>query len=275
MSHSVKRVSMYAALLVMLAFTLLPFLLMLITSLRSMNELMTSGPISWPNEWHWSNFVSAWKRGNFAVYYKNTIIFAAASVTLISLFSLLTAYVFSFLLFPGKKLLMLVVLIGLMIPHELLIIPLFSLLKSMSLLNTYWALILPTAAFYIPFGTFLLSGFISSLPYGVIESARMDGAGEVNILMKVIAPMLQPAIVTVAMFATISSWNSFLLPTIMIQKDELRTVSVGLNYFRSALFTDYPMMMAGALIIAFPVIVVYLILHRRMIEGLTAGSVKG
>jgi len=275
MSHSVKRVSMYAALLVMLAFTLLPFLLMLITSLRSMNELMTSGPISWPSEWHWSNFVSAWKRGNFAVYYKNTIIFAAASVTLISLFALLTAYVFSFLSFPGRKLLMLLVLIGLMIPHELLIIPLFSLLKSMSLLNTYWALILPTAAFYIPFGTFLLSGFISSLPYGVIESARMDGAGEVNILLRVIAPMLQPAIVTVAMFATISSWNSFLLPTIMIQKDELRTVSVGLNYFRSALFTDYPMMMAGALIIAFPVIIVYLILHRRMIEGLTAGSVKG
>ncbi len=271
----INRILLYTLLVVMFILTLMPILVMILTSVKTMNELIIHGPIAWPLEWRLQNIVDAWERGNFGVYYKNTMIITTATVILITCFSLVTAYVLIYFIFPGKKLLMGLLLFGLIVPLEAIVIPMFYLLKDLKLLNTYWAIILPNTALFIPFGTFLLSGFIRTLPYGVIESARIDGAGDIKILRSIITPMVQPAVVTLILFSSLSVWNSFLLPTVLIQKDDLRMVSVGLNYFQSLLYMEYPMIMSGALIIAAPIILIYVILHRRMIESLTAGSMKG
>ena len=113
------------------------------------------------------------------------------------------------------------------------------------------------------------------LPYALIESARLDGANERQTLFHIVAPPVRPALVALLIFTAMSSWNNFMLPTIMVQKDALRTVPVGLNYFKDQHFTDFPMMSSASIIIIAPIVVIYLIFQQKMIQGMTVGSVKG
>jgi len=255
--------------------TLLPFLLLIITSLRSMQDIVSNGPLALPEEWIFSNYPKAWKMGNFAVYYKNSIICAVVTVVCVLVLTLLGAYTFAFLNFHGKSFFFSLILLGLLIPFQQIMIPLFHQLKNLRLLNTLWAIILPQISLQIPFGIFLLRGFMRELPMSVIESARLDGANEWQTLFYVVTPLVRTSLVALLIFTTMSSWNNFMLPTIMVQKDSLRTVPVGLNYFKDQHFTDYPMMSAAANIIAFPIIAIYLVFQRRMIQGMTVGSIKG
>lgn len=255
--------------------TLLPFVLLLFTSVRTMEDISKNGPIAWPEKFVFSNFAEAWKIGNFAVYYKNSIIAAVVTVAVVLVLALLGAYVFTFLDFHGKKFMFSLILLGLMIPFQQIMIPLFHTLKDLHLLNTLWAIILPQIAIEISFGIFLLRGFMRELPYALIESARLDGANERQTLFHIVAPLVRPALVALLIFTAMSSWNNFMLPTIMVQKDALRTVPVGLNYFKDQHFTDFPMMSSASIIIIAPIVVIYLIFQQKMIQGMTVGSVKG
>jgi raffinose/stachyose/melibiose transport system permease protein len=255
--------------------TLIPFVFLIFTSLRSMPDIVTNGPLAWPEEFVFSNYARAWEIGNFAVYYKNSIITASLTVGSVLLLVLLGAHAFSYLEFHGKKLIFTLVLLGVLIPFQQIMIPLFHSLRGLKLLNTLWAIIMPQIAMQIPFGILLMRGFMRDLPASVIESARLDGANEWQTLVHIVAPLVRPALVSLLIFTAMSSWNNFILPTIMVQRDALRTVPVGLNYFKDQHFTDFPMMTAAAAIIAIPIVIVYLVFQRKMIQGMTLGSIKG
>jgi len=257
------------------AITLIPFVFLIFTSLRSMPDIVTNGPLAWPEKWIFSNYPKAWQIGHFAVYYKNSIITASVSVSCVLLLVLVGAHAFSYLEFHGKSFIFTLILLGVLIPFQQIMIPLFHTLKGLRLLNTLWAIILPQVAMQIPFGILLMRGFMRELPASVIESARLDGANEWQTLVHIVAPLVRPAMISLLIFTAMSSWNNFFLPTIMVQKDALRTVPVGLNYFKDQHFTDFPMMSAAAAIIAIPIVIVYLIFQRKMIQGMTIGSIKG
>lgn len=270
----VKRIPTYGMLLIFSFATLVPFVWIFLTSLRTTKDLIKNGPFVIPDAYHWENYAKAWKAGHFALYYRNSILVAVFTVIGVLLLSLLGAYAFAALKFKGQSFWFTLVLLGLLIPLEPIIIPLFHNLKALKLLNTYAAVILPQIALGIPFGIFLLRGFIKDIPKALFESARMDGSTELKNLVYIVTPLIRPALVSLLIFTVMSSWNSFMLPTIMIQSDNLRTVPIGLNAFRGRYTIDVALTAAGANIIAAPVIVVYLIFQRNMIRGMMMGALK-
>lgn len=261
--------------ILLVVFTLIPFAVLLLTALRSSEDLGKNGPISWPSEFVWQNFSDAWEIGNFSTYFINSLICMVVTVAFVLLLALLGAYVLSFHEFHGKQMILSVIMLGVLIPVIQIMFPLFHTLRDMRLLNTLWAIILPQTALQVPFSVFLMRGFMRDLPKSIIESACLDGANEVQTLTHVVTPLVYPAMVTLIIFTAVSSWNNFMLPSIMVQKDALRTVPVGLNYFKDQHFTNFPMMCAAAIIIILPILLVYLIFQRKMIQGMTVGSIKG
>jgi raffinose/stachyose/melibiose transport system permease protein len=166
------------------------------------------------------------------------------------------------------------IMVGLVLPVELVAIPLFYNLKSMGLIDTLWAIILPTIAINLAFGTFLLRGFIKDIPDSILESARIDGTNEFQNIWYIILPLIRPALISLLVFVFMYSWNGFMLPNIMIRSEAMRTMPLGLNFFRGKYNYNIPLSAAACNIIAMPVIVIYLIFQRNMIRGMMAGAVK-
>jgi raffinose/stachyose/melibiose transport system permease protein len=269
-----ERVPIYLMLIVFSLATLLPLIWVLLTSLKARKELVKHGPLAWPQSWNWANYLKAWTAGHFSIYFKNSIFIAVVTLVMVLLVVLLASYALSFLDFSGKPFWNYMVVLGLLIPFDLIMIPMFFDLKDFGLLNTRWAVILPQIALNVPFSIFLMRGFMKGTPGALLEAARIDGAGEFRILYSVITPIVKPAVISLLIFTLIGSWNNFMLPTIMISDDALRTVPLGLNAFKTKFTMDVTLTSAGAIIIALPVIVVYLIFQRRLLDGLTIGAVK-
>jgi raffinose/stachyose/melibiose transport system permease protein len=269
-----KRISVYGLLLIAALLTIAPFLLILNTSLRESADIIADGPLALPRMLHWENYFEIWKVGNFPIYFRNSMIVTAAIAFTIVLISLLASYAFSYMKFWGKELLFLFIILGLIIPVELIIIPLFHDLKAMGLLNSLWALILPQIALGMPFSVFLLRGFMKDIPASLLESARIDGSTEWKNMVYIIIPLVMPAVVAVTIFAVMGAWNNYIFPTIFIHDDALRTMPVGLDYFRSKFTMDFSMVSTSAMISALPTILVYVLFQRRIESGLTLGALK-
>ena len=268
------RLSDYLWVLLFSAYSLLPVLWVVMTSLKTNQELVRMGPLALPQTLRFDNYLEAWNAARFSTYFVNSILIAVLTVGGIVLFSVLIAYSLCYLHYHGKKLVDALVIFGLLIPFELIMIPLFYNVKNMGIMNTHAAVILPQIALWLAFSVFLMKSFMRELPISLIESARIDGAGEYRTLFSIVTPMVKPAVLSIIIFNLISSWNNFMLPTIMISSDKLRTVPLGLNAFRTKYSMDVALTAAAAVIIAAPVIVVYLIFQRRLITGLVVGAVK-
>ncbi|MFB5676188.1 carbohydrate ABC transporter permease [Paenibacillus terreus] len=270
----IRRLLVYIIMICTVLLTFSPFLLVISTSLKTMNEINIHGPLALPQIFHWDNYSRIWEVGNFVTYYKNSVMVTVVVVTFVVLLSLLGAYPLAYMKFKGKGIFFLVVLWGLTVPLDLIIIPLFNNLKSMGLLNTIWSLILPQIAMNIPFSIFLLRGFMKDIPYALLESARIDGSTEVKNLYYIIMPMLYPPMVSLIVFTAIGTWNNFMLPTILIQNDQLRTLPVGLNYFQTKFTMDYPMIATAAVVSALPAAIAYIVFQRNIISGVMVGALK-
>ena len=177
--------------------------------------------------------------------------------------------------FPGDSLIFGLILLGLIFPYEATVIPLYYDLQSFGLTNTYWALILPQIGLSVPFGTFWMRAFFRSTPRSLIEAARVDGASTFTILIRVLLPQAKPALLTLSALIFMYTWNEFLLALVMIQDPDKQTAPLGLSFFATATRAGDPTAVAAAaVIVALPVIVVYVILQRHFIRGITAGAVK-
>lgn len=275
MRGNLRKVWQYAALIFFALLILLPFLFMLATSLRPMMDLAKNGAMSLPESVSLDNYSKAWVKGSFITYYKNSIWITAATVGILLACVLPASYALVFLRAWGKRLVLALILFGLIIPFEQIMFPLFTNLRSYHLINTSWSVILPQVALGIPVGIMLMKNYMAGIPDEIIQAARIDGASEAAVLLRIVVPMTKPVISTLLVFFTISSWNSFMLPNIMLQKPEAQTLTVGLNYFKESNSADFPLMIAAAFVVALPVLLVYIIFQKRITEGMLAGSLKG
>ena len=219
------------------------------------------------------NYIDVWISGAFGRYLFNSALIAFCIVLGNLLFASMAGYVFARKQFPGKQILFLFILGSLIIPPQVLMVPVFILMKNLNWLNSYWALILP--ALVNPFNIFLMRQYISQLPTSFEDAARMDGAGDIQIFLKIILPLARPALAVVGINTFMGSWNTFLYPFLLTNTAEMRTLPVGLALYKSLQGVDWVHLMAGSSITAFPVIVVFLLFQRHIITGLTAGSSKG
>jgi raffinose/stachyose/melibiose transport system permease protein len=252
---------------------LFPFYLVLVTALKDQHRI-AENPLGLPTTWHWGVFQKAWHEGHFGSYFMNSVYVVVPTVTAVLGFSLLAAYAFATMRFRGRQLLFAVLLAGLTIPLEILIIPLFYQMLHLHLVDSLWSLILPQIAVGLPFGVLLLRAFIQDLPRDLMDAGRMDGCGQLRLLLHVVLPLCRPALLSLLVFIFMWTWNQFLLPLIMIQSEGARTLPIGLSYFQGRYITDLPLLMAGVTITFLPVVVVYVFFQRQIIRGVTTGAVR-
>ena len=266
------KVVTYTILVVFSIIALVPVLGILSTAFSSQASLSTG--FSLPDGLHWSNFVDAWHRGHFGSYLRSSVLVTVVVVLASAVLSTLAAYAFGTMRFPGSSVLFYVFLIGLTLPEEALVIPLYYDLRGAGLTDTYWALILPQTAQSIAFGTFWMRSYFRTSSRGLVEAARIDGCSSWTTLWRVLVPVGRPAITTMVVITFMWTWNEFLLALVMVTSEARRTVPLGLVFFQGQHSSDVSLLAAGAVLVALPVVLVYIVLQRRFIEGMLSGAVK-
>lgn len=230
------------------------------------------GESSWG---HFENFAKAWDQGHFAAYMKNSILVAVIVVAAALALSIMSGYVLGILRPPGGNILFYVFLLGIMVPSEAIVIPLFFDLRDLGLTDTLWAIALPQIAQSTAFGTFWMRAYFREVDPSIVEAARLDGAGNLRLLRSVLLPMGRPAIVTQIVLTFMWTWNDFLIPLIMSPSGKFRTAPLGLAFFQGQYTQGTVLLAAGAVLVAAPMIILYLALQRHFIAGMTEGAVKG
>ncbi|TDD76183.1 carbohydrate ABC transporter permease [Actinomadura rubrisoli] len=231
--------------------------------------------LSLPGGLDFSSFGTAWREGHFGTYLRNSLIVTTITVLVATTLSIMAGYALGAMRFRGAQVVFLLFLAGLTIPTETIVVPLYFDLRSVGLDNSYAGLILPQVAMSVAFGTFWMRAYFRSVPPALLEAARIDGASSWTTLWRVLVPIGRPAILTMVVLTTMWTWNEFLLPLVIINSDEgLRTAPLGLSFFQGAHKTDYSLLMAGALIIAAPIVIVYVFLQRQFIAGMLSGAIK-
>ena len=195
-------------------------------------------------------------------------------VAISTVLSILAGYAFGLMRFRGAQVLFYVFLLGLMVPLEATIVPLYYDMRDLGLTDTYWALILPQAGVSVAFGTFWMRAFFRSVPRSLVEAARLDGASSWSTLWRVVLPLGRPAVLTMIVLVFMWTWNEFLLALVMVSDESLRTAPLGLAFFQGRNTTDEALLAAGAIIVAAPVVIAYLFLQRHFIRGMLSGAVK-
>jgi raffinose/stachyose/melibiose transport system permease protein len=224
---------------------------------------------------HFGNLADAWEEGNFASYLRSSLIVAVAVVACSALLSILAGYAFGLMRFRGASILFYVLLLGLMVPMEAMIVPLYYDFRDLGLADTYWGLILPQIGTSVAFGTFWMRAYFRSVPRSLVEAARIDGASSWLVLWRVLLPLARPAVLTMTVLLFMWTWNEFLLALVMVSDEGLRTAPLGLSFFQGRHTSDLTLLSAGAVIVALPVVVLYVFLQRHFIRGMLSGAVKG
>jgi multiple sugar transport system permease protein len=280
--HPVRRTLMYALVIGTSLLMIAPLYWMFATSFKPTADIFASPPKWIPSPWTLNNYRDILQRSSeltFDRYFVNSVIVTVAIVSLNALFDTMAAYAFAKLRFPGRDVIFFLLLITLMIPFQVNLIPLYRLMVFFRNLNphlgidSYAALIMPSMVQV--FGIFLMRQFFQSIPDEVLESARVDGASEFRIIRSVVLPLALPGMATLAIFTFLAAWNDFLWPLLVTSTNAHRTLPVGVALTARRNTTNWGDTMAGTMLAAFPMIIVFLVLQRRFIEGLTAGAVKG
>lgn len=248
-----------------------PFIMTVIISFKDMNQFGVS-PYGLTFPLHWENYGAAW--AVVGRYIFNSIVVSGVSVVGVVVVAALSAYVFARFQFPGKELLFYLLLSLLMIPGILTLVPTFVLVKNLQILNTWWALILPYIAGGQVFAIFILRTFYAGMPEELFEAARIDGAGEVTVFFRIAMPLSQSILGVVAVMHILSTWNDFIWPLVVLQSDNLYTLSLGLYAFRNLYYTVWGDLMAGYVIGSIPLIILFAFTSRLFVEGLSSGGLK-
>jgi raffinose/stachyose/melibiose transport system permease protein len=263
----------YAVLCAFAVLAIYPILSIVLLAFHRRSDLVTGFSI--PDQLSFDTFERAWEQGGFGRLLINSLIVAGTVSVVTAVLSTLAGYAFGAMRFRGSDALFYLLLVGLIFPYEATVIPLYYLFKDAGLTDTYWALILPQIGLSIPFGTFWMRAFFRSTPGSLVEAARLDGASSFSTLMRVLLPHARPAITTMIVLVFMWTWNEFLLALVMIQSDELRTAPLGLALFAGATRSQDPTLTAAAaVLVALPIVVVYVFLQRSFIRGMFSGGVK-
>jgi multiple sugar transport system permease protein len=268
------RVLVYLILCVSAFLWLVPVITALITSLRTYDEILTNGFISWPETITFENFKTAWERGGISRYLPNSFIITLPSIVLTMFLSSLAAYALARFKFPANRVIFFTFVGGMMLPFQVLLLPVFKLTDFLGLYDTYWGLIFFHTAFQLGFCTFMLRNYMRTVPGEIIEAARIDGCSEIGIWAKIMLPLTLPAIAAIATLEFTWIFNDYLWAIVLTSNDALKPVTAGLATLQGQFITDWPVIVSGALIGTLPTLLVFLFLQRYFIEGLTLGSSK-
>jgi multiple sugar transport system permease protein len=274
LTHALGKVLLYAAVIFGLLVFCVPVYYMVTTSVKHETEV-TAIPVHWiPHEFHPENYPQAFAVAPFGLYFYNSLVVAIVVVISTLVFSALAGYGFAKFSFPGKNLCFLIVLSTLMIPFQILLIPLYVLVHGLGWTNNYLGLIIPGAL--SAFGVFLMRQFCLTLPEELLDAARIDGAGELVIFWRIVMPLLKPPLASLAIITFLGSWNNFLWPLIVVNKGDLFTLPVGMTVFSQPLRQPYwTYIMAVSTVATLPVVAVFVALQKYFIQGVVLSGMKG
>ncbi len=252
---------------------LLPFLWMVITSIKINSDIISYPPVLIPNQITFERYRRIFNELNFGRYFFNSIYISVIVTAAVLFTSSILGYVFAKFDFKGKNFLFIAVLSTMMIPFPVLMIPLYLLIGKVGLVDNHLAIILP--ALFNTFGVFLMRQFMESIPNEFIEAGRIDGASEFKIFSRLILPQTKPALAAMAIFSFMWQWDSYLWPLISQSSSRNFTLPLGLATFSNQYYTDYGLVMAGATVSVIPIIIVFLFMQKRFVKGITMTGLKG
>lgn len=252
---------------------LYPLVVMVLSSFKKNAEIFTS-PFALPQSFGFDNLQKVWEQTNFIRYMLNSFGVTAASIILILTFGTMAAYAIARYEFRLGSAVLMFFISGMTVPLKLAIIPLFIQLDTLHLVDTYAGLVLVYVAMGLPSAVFIMTGFLRTLPRELEESARIDGASELRIMLKIMLPLARPAMVIVAIQNAVPIWNDFFFPLILITSDNLKTLPQGLTVFIGEFTTDWGVMFTGLTLAALPITLLYIVLSKQFIAGITQGAVK-
>ncbi|MBV1779740.1 carbohydrate ABC transporter permease [Paeniglutamicibacter sp. ABSL32-1] len=223
---------------------------------------------------HPSNFATAWVEGRFGQYMGTSVLVALVVVSLAVVLSILSGYAFGTMRFRGEQALFYLFLLGIMVPAEAIIVPLFFDLRTLGLTDTIWAVALPQVAQSVAFGTYWMRAYFKSVSPSIMDAARVDGASKGRMLFSILVPMGRPAITTMVVLMFMWTWNEFLIPLVMSPSGEFRTAPLGLAFFQGQYTQGTALLAAAAVMVALPVVLLYFLMQRHFIKGMLEGAVK-
>lgn len=268
-----EMLGVYAVLLVVVAETIYPLLWVLFGSLKTKAEMLDNiwGP---PAALHFENYAEAWRIAGMSSRVLNSVIVTAFSLALILVVATPCAYAVTRLRFPGHKALLALIVASMLVPPQVMTIPLFMVASDLGLISNLFGISLIYAASVMPLSVFILRGFLLTLPVELEDAARMDGANRLQILLKVMLPLIRPGIALVMIFAFIDIWNDFFLAFLLLREPSVQTIPLGLVSFFQQYDSLWNLYFAALMITTLPVIVVFTLMQRQFVAGLTAGAVK-
>ncbi|MBW4840313.1 MAG: carbohydrate ABC transporter permease [Paenibacillaceae bacterium] len=272
LKKSIPHLFLMAYLLIILY----PFLFVLFSSVKTDNQAIASNPFGLPSSIIFDNYVNAWVNAKISTFFFNSLYIGVLSACLSIFFAAMLAFAVTRMRYNRiSAILFQLILLGMLIPNNSLLLPIYGMMRNLNVLDTHMALILPYVSNAIPFSVIILAAFMRSIPGEIEEAAVMDGLSSLGLFFKVMLPLTVPAIVTVFIINFLGNWNEFLLANYFLSSEELRTLPVGMVGFRDAYNTNYAQMSAGIVFSVLPVMIIYAVLQEKIIEGVTAGSVKG
>jgi multiple sugar transport system permease protein len=264
------RFGLIAPLLLYLLFTLVPFYWILLFAFR---ETGSTALFPWPLTL--DHFSTVWNGAGFSVFFKNSVIIAVLTVFFSTTIALVGGYAMARFTFRGKGVFMLMMLCTQFIPGAMMLIPLFDIFRATFLINSLWSIVVAEAVFQLPLSLMLMAGFIRNIPIELEEAAWIDGCGRLRGFLATVLPLLRPGIVAISSFAFISAWNNFLFALMFLNSQEQFTVPVGLSYMLGEYSVDFGALAAGGVVAVVPVVLVFAYVQRYLVQGLSAGAVKG
>jgi multiple sugar transport system permease protein len=266
----VDRVLTYAPLTLFLIFTLIPFYWMLLFAFRPAGSLSL---VPWPITF--DHFATVWNGSGFGIYFQNSLFVAGMSLLTSTLIALLGGYALARFRFRGKTLFLVAMLCTQFVPGAMMLIPLFEIFNAVGLTNNLWSLIISDTVFHLPLSLILMAGFIRNVPVELEEAAWVDGCTRIQAFRLVVLPLLKPGIVAVGSFAFISAWNNFLFAIMFMSTQSRFTVPVGLSYLLGEFGADFGALAAGGVVAIIPVVLLFAYVQKFLVQGLSAGAVKG
>jgi multiple sugar transport system permease protein len=265
----------FVVLLVITFLWLVPFLQALLTSFRTNDDLMARGFFSLPTAVSFTSFAEAWERGGLSRYLPNSFIITVPSLIMTLLLSSLAAYALARFRFSGNRLIFFLFIGGMMLPFQVLMLPVFRLTDALGLYDTFWGIIAFHTAFQLGFCTFVLRNYMRTVPGEIMEAARIDGCSEFRIWWRIMLPLTVPALAALAVLEFTWIFNDYLWAIVLLRSDKLKPVTAGLAILQGQYVMDWTVIIAGALLATIPTVILFIFLQRYFIEGLTLGATKG
>jgi multiple sugar transport system permease protein len=270
---TMRKVLGFAVILMLVGAVMHPILWIILSTFKTEQELIKYPPTFFVESFTLMQFTEVWTRIPLFDFFRNTVIFASGVMILSVFFDSMAGYAFARIRFKGSKVLFTLVLITMMIPFQVLMIPLFVEVYKLGMLDTYWGLILPRAA--SAFGIFMMRSFFVSLPKDLEESARVDGLNEFRIYWNIMLPLCKSAMITLGIFLLMNNWNDLLYPLMLTSSTEMRTLSAGLAMFVGQRSIEYGATLAAAVISLTPLLIIYVLAQRYFVQGVATSGLKG